>query len=360
MTNVRQLEVNVPGGPYSVWIGDGILDAPSVYVPVPPSAQMCALVCDASVLGLHGARVRDGLSGLGLRIEEFAVPPGEATKNVATAESLWRWLAGVGAHRRDLVVALGGGVVGDLAGFVAATFHRGLAIVQMPTTLLAMVDAAIGGKTAVDLPEGKNLVGAFHHPRAVLADVSTLSTLPDPHLRTGVAEVIKHGLIAEGDLLGRVLGSSDLILGRDPDALVALVAEAAVVKIGVVERDDTELGERAHLNYGHTLGHALEALGNYGRWTHGEAVAIGMMFAAHLAAELGYADRVALHRRALEMYGLPTDGTGFGFDEVAALWARDKKYEKGMRFVVLEDLGRPAVVADVPEAALRKAYEAVR
>jgi 3-dehydroquinate synthase len=247
-----------------------------------------------------------------------------------------------------------------VAGFAAATYHRGLALVQMPTTLLAQVDSAIGGKTAIDLPEGKNLAGAFHQPIVVVCDTTTLQTLPSGAFKTGMAEVIKHALISTGALGDRLAAHSDAIVGRDAGALATLVREAAAVKVHVVQQDETEQGARASLNYGHTLAHAIEALSNYTGPTHGEAVAIGMMFAANLATELGYADRVGVHRTLLETYDLPTTGAGFEYEDVARAWLRDKKYEAGMRFVVLEDLGRPALVNDVPESALRKAYEAVR
>jgi 3-dehydroquinate synthase len=297
---------------------------------------------------------------LGARVEELTIEPGESSKSVAGVGSVWRWLASTGAHRGDILFALGGGVVGDLAGFAAATYHRGIAWVQVPTTLLAQVDAAIGGKTAVDLPEGKNLVGAFHQPSAVIADTGALQTLPPAAFATGMAEVIKHGLISATGLLDWLRAERDAIVARDEDTLARLVADAAMVKVHVVEEDETETGARMFLNYGHTLAHALEAVAGYQDLSHGEAVAIGMMFAAHLAAELGYGDRVGVHREALEEFGLPTAGAGHDFEFVEAAWRRDKKYEAGMRFVVLRALGEPALVRDVPEAALRKAYEAVR
>lgn len=356
----RELRVEVPGRPYTVFVGPGLLARAAELIPALPRAEVAALITDASVDALHGAVARGGLAGLGVRVEQLTLEPGERTKSPATVERAWRWLVEVGAHRGDLVVALGGGVVGDVAGFAAATYHRGIAWVQMPTTLLGQVDAAIGGKTGVDLPEGKNLVGAFHQPLVVIADTATLATLPAREYATGLAEVIKHGLIGPAALRERLEAGAGAILDRDPETTTAMVAEAAAVKVAVVSEDETEAGARAHLNYGHTLGHALEALGGYERWSHGEAVAIGMVFAAHLARELGYADHVAEHAKLLSAYGLPTGGASFSYEDVAVAWRRDKKYDHGNRFVVLEDLGRPAVVGDVPEDALRRAYEAVR
>jgi 3-dehydroquinate synthase len=361
MSAPERLHVDLDARSYTIYIGPDLLEHAHDYVPAHEGrTELIALVTDASVGGLHAARARAGLVAAGVPIAQFTIEPGEASKSASTLESIWHWLAGIGMHRTDVVAALGGGVVGDVAGFAAATYNRGLPLVQMPTTLLGQVDAAIGGKTAIDLPQGKNLVGAFHQPRAVICDTTTLQTLPETVFATGMAEVIKHALISPGTLADRLSAQSDVIAARNPDALTALVTEAAAVKVRIVEEDETEQGARAFLNYGHTLAHALEVLGGYEGRTHGEAVAIGMMFAGNLATELGYADRVGVHRSLLEAFGLPTTGAGFEYEDVARAWLSDKKYDAGMRFVVLEDLGRPVLMRGVPEKALRKAYEAVR
>ena len=359
MSKPQTLMVDLGSRSYPIVVGRDLLPRSADLFDA-PKAETIALVSDAAVAGLHGDVARSGLSAARTRVEQFTLEPGEASKSSETLESIWRWLAGIEMHRADVVVALGGGVVGDVAGFAAATYNRGVPLVQMPTTLLGQIDSAIGGKTAIDLPEGKNLVGAFHQPRAVICDTTTLQTLPDDVFATGMAEVIKHALIAEGTLADRLGAQSKAIAARDPETLTNLVVEAAAVKVGVVQEDETEQASRAFLNYGHTLAHALEALAGYAGRSHGEAVAIGMMFAANLAPELGYADRVGVHRTLLETYDLPTTGAGFDYDDVARAWLSDKKYEAGMRFVLLEDLGRPALVRDVPESVLRKAYEAVR
>jgi 3-dehydroquinate synthase len=355
-----EIKVSLPGRGYSIWVGPGLLERASELIPVPEGAELVALVTDVNVRTLHGERASRGLAPLGLRASELALAPGEETKSLATVESAMHWLTRAGAHRYDMVAALGGGVVGDVAGFLAATYYRGIACVQLPTTLLAQVDAAIGGKTGVNLPEGKNLVGSFHQPIVVIDDTDVLRTLPKAEFASGLAEVAKHGLLGDAELLSMLEAQRDPLLARDSEALTGIVARAAAVKARVVEEDETERGPRAYLNYGHTLGHALEALGGYRAWRHGEAVAIGMMFAAHLAALLGYADRVPDHRRVLWALGLPTDRSGVDYDVVSRVWRADKKYQRGMRFVVLEDLGRPTVVSDVPEELLRKALEAVR
>lgn len=359
MSEPQTLVVDLGSRSYPIIVGADLLGRAADLFET-PKAETVALITDAAVAGLHGDSARAGLSSDGRKVEQFTLEPGESSKSAETLDSIWRWLAGIGMHRADIVAALGGGVVGDVAGFAAATFNRGVPLVQMPTTLLGQIDSAIGGKTAIDLPEGKNLVGAFHQPRAVICDTTTLQTLPDAVFATGMAEVIKHALIAEGTLADRLGVQSEAIAVRDPEVLTSLVLEAAAVKVAVVQEDETEQAARAFLNYGHTLAHALEALAGYAGRSHGEAVAIGMMFAANLATEIGYADRVGVHRSLIEAYGLPTTGAGFDYEDVARAWLTDKKYDAGMRFVVLEDLGRPALVRDVPESALRKAYEAVR
>lgn len=362
MPEPRRLDVALGARGYPVWVGQHLLARLPELLALPPRARRVALFTDAAArdaLGDALSALTETLTRAGLEVRTRDTG-GEANKSVAGAEGAWAWLAANGFTRGDLVVAFGGGVTSDLAGFVAATYHRGLAWVAVPTTLLGMVDAGIGGKTGVNLPQGKNLVGAFHQPLAVISDVTSLETLPDAALATGMAEVIKHGLIARPDLLDMIDKQRLGIAARDPMVLSTLVAEAASVKVDIVSGDETEQGARMFLNYGHTLGHALEALGRYERWTHGEAVALGLMFAANLAARLGYADLVEVHARALRGYGLPTAGASFELQQVREAMRGDKKFEAVQRFVLLEDLGKPIVVADVPDEAVAAAYEAVR
>jgi 3-dehydroquinate synthase len=355
-----ELKVAAPGGEYSVWVGAGLLERAAELIPIPERAEVVSVVSDANVAALQGERLAAGLEPAGRRVAPFTLEPGERTKTLATAETLLRGFVEAGMHRADLVVGLGGGVVTDIAGFVAATYHRGVAVAHAPTTLLGQIDAAIGGKTGVNLPEGKNLVGAFHQPVAVLADVTAIATLPEGELRSGLAEVAKHGFLADPPLIDDLIRDREAIVARDPAILTGIVARAAAVKARIVERDETEQGERAHLNYGHTLGHALEALGGYKRWRHGEAVAIGMTFAAALAAELGFGNWIAEHRRVLEALGLPTRGAGdVPLQAVLEMMRGDKKYDAGIRFVVLEAPGKPRVVDDVSNKAIAMAYEEV-
>lgn len=358
MLDAVEIKVATSTRSYSVWVGQGLLERAAELLPIPEAAESAALISDANVAALHGRRAAAGLTATTLRLEDLTVEPGEGSKTLASAEALLRGLAGAGLHRGDVVLGFGGGMVTDLAGFVAATYHRGVAVAHLPTTLLAQVDAAIGGKTGVNLPEGKNLVGAFHQPVGVLADVTALATLPEAEMASGLAEVVKHAFLSDPELLDQVVRDRGAIRARDAGALTAVVARAAAVKARVVERDETERGERAILNYGHTLGHALEALGAYARWRHGEAVAIGMTFAAALAAELGFENLIAEHRRVLEALGLPTRGVGdVPLPAVLEVMRGDKKYASGIRFVVLEAPGRPRIVDGVPEEAIRGAYE---
>jgi 3-dehydroquinate synthase len=356
-----EIKVAAPGGAYSVWVGPGLMERAAELIPVPERSEVLAVVSDANVQALHGERITMGLEPTGRRIASFATEPGEGSKTIDNTEAMLRAFANNGVHRGDMVVGVGGGVATDLAGFVAAVYHRGVAVAHVPTTLLGQVDAAIGGKTGVNLPEGKNLVGAFHQPVAVLADVTALATLPEEELRSGLAEVVKHAFLADPALLEELVARRGTIFERDPTVLTDIVARAAAVKCRVVERDETERGERMHLNYGHTVGHALEALGGYARWRHGEAVALGMTFAAALAVELGMGNWMGEHRRVLEALGLPTRGAGdVPLQALLEVMGGDKKYDAGLRFIVLEEPGRPKIVTDVSRKAIAAAYEWIK
>jgi 3-dehydroquinate synthase len=285
----------------------------------------------------------------------LVVPPGEEAKTLQVYGAVLRQLATQEAHRDDVVVALGGGAVGDLAGFVAATYMRGVPLVQVPTTLTAQVDAAIGGKTAVNLPEGKNLVGAFHQPAVVIADVATLATLPEREFRSGLAEVAKYGLALDPELLSLLDGRLGAILEREAPIVAEVVARCASAKSGAVAADERDVGARLILNYGHTLGHALERLDAFQGRSHGEAVAIGMLFAARLSEsmELARPGLLARHQRVLASLGLEADASLPDADQILAAFRLDKKYRGGVRFVLLEDVGCPRVVEDVPEDRIR-------
>jgi 3-dehydroquinate synthase len=351
---VVRVSVAVAGSSYDVVIGPSILEEAATCLPELEEVERGFVVADSTVAGAYLEGLAAGLEPLGLRVVHLGVPAGEEAKSLATVVALHRQLATQEAHRDDVVIALGGGSVGDLAGFVAATYMRGVRFIQVPTTLTAQVDAAIGGKTGVNLPEGKNLVGAFHQPVAVLADVTTLATLPEREFRSGLAEVAKYGLALEPSLLEFLDGRLDAVLSRDPLVMEDVVARCVRAKARVVAADERDRGARLVLNYGHTMGHALERLEEFSGRSHGEAVAVGMMFAARLAEAIGTAHPglAARHARTLSPLGLEPDGRLPASDRIVDAMRMDKKYRGGIRFVLLEDVGRAVVVDEVPEDVL--------
>ena len=354
----RRVEVAGPA-PYAIHVGPGLLgDAAALAAPV--RGRHVLLASDDNVAPLYADRVEAALRSArpDVRLARFVLPAGERNKTLAGFAACIDALAALGATRDATVYALGGGVVGDLAGFAAATWMRGIDVVQLPTTLLAMVDSSVGGKTAVDLPAGKNLVGAFHPPVAVLADTAALRTLPDRELRAGLAETAKYGAIADPGFLEWLEANAGALLARDDDVLSAAIARACTHKAAIVSRDPLEHGERALLNFGHTFAHAIEAEAGYApdAPNHGEAVAIGMVLAARLSARLGLAPEADAVRLAglLRRFGLPV-ALPRGSD-AAALVARmrlDKKATAaGLRLVLWDRAGAARLVAGVDEAAV--------
>ena len=350
--------------PYDVLIGHGILaELPRIVQDVPGAGTGGVAVIHAKALADRAAAAEAALTAEGLRVLRLEVPDGEAAKKARVAEYLWERLGSFRLGRDGLVVGLGGGATTDLAGLAAATWLRGVPVVQVPTTLLAMVDAAVGGKTGIDTPAGKNLVGAFHPPAAVIADLETLSTLPAAELRAGLGEVIKCGLIADSVILDRVLADPADCLTWDSPVLADLVTRSIAVKAAVVGEDLTEAGLREVLNYGHTYAHAIEKVTGYS-WRHGEAVAVGCVFAAEIAHRNGSlsSDALALHRQSLEAVGLPTrfpEGEG-RWEELKEAMMSDKKVRGGrLRLVLLNDIARPVRVQAPAESVLLSAHEAV-
>jgi 3-dehydroquinate synthase len=348
------------GSPYDVVVGDNLLGL------LPGSlgtgVSRVGLVFPED-LGAPAARVRD-LLATSYDVLDLAVLPGERAKTAAVAADCWERLGEAGFTRSDALVTVGGGATTDLGGFVAATWLRGVRVVHVPTTLLAMVDAAIGGKTGINTGTGKNLVGAFHEPAAVLCDLSMLGTLPAAELRSGLGEVVKCGFVADPRILEIVEQTEPAELGPGSAALRELVERAVRVKAAVVADDLTETGGstghpgREVLNYGHTMGHAIEQASDY-TLRHGEAVAIGAVYAAELARAAGILDGAVAdrHRSVLTRVGLPTTWSGASYDDLRARMAVDKKSRGSqLRFVVLSDLGRPQILAGPSEADLRAAY----
>jgi shikimate kinase/3-dehydroquinate synthase len=329
-------------GEYPIYVGEGLLGLGGGWWPL-QGRRFC--VTDANVAPLY----RDAVAPLAATI---AIEPGEESKTLASAEQVWRSLAAGGMTREDHVVALGGGVVGDVAGFCAATYQRGVAVVQVPTTLVGQVDSAIGGKTGVDLPEAKNYVGAYHLPSAVVSDTATLRTLPAAELAAGFAEVIKTALIAGGALWERVKAMETI----DPAALADVVFACARTKVDVVADDERDGGRRAVLNLGHTVGHAIEAASGYSRYRHGEAVGLGLLAALRLS---GAPELRAEVEELLRGHGLPTRlDPQLGVDDILNAVDRDKKRDSGgHRFVLIERPGRPLYGERVPDGEVRAAVE---
>jgi len=344
---------------YDILIGSGLLDAAPSWHGLPRAAQ-ALIVSNTAVAPLYAARLRRALAGLYGKVSVLELPDGEQHKDWATLNLIFDRLLGDGADRQTVLFALGGGVVGDITGFAAACYMRGVPFVQVPTTLLAQVDSSVGGKTAINHPAGKNMIGAFYQPQRVVCDLDTLRTLPPRELRAGLAEVIKYGPIADAGFLDWIDAHLDALLAGDPAALAHAVRRSCEIKAWVVGQDERESGLRAILNFGHTFGHAIEAGLGYGEWLHGEAVGCGMVMAADLSARLGLvtAGIAARLQRLLGRAGLPVRGPDLGASRWLELMRVDKKAQAGeIRFVLIDGPGR-AVLRAVPDATVRQVLAA--
>jgi 3-dehydroquinate synthase len=355
---MESLRVALGERSYPIHIGSGLLDRGDLYRPYLGSGSV-AIVTNEVVAPLYLSRLEKALAGA--RVTRIVVPDGEQAKSWPTLERVFDALLEARCGRDTLLVALGGGVVGDLAGFAAAVYQRGMPFVQVPTTLLAQVDSSVGGKTAINHARGKNMIGAFHQPLAVVSDVATLDTLPGRELRAGLAEVVKHGLALDAAFVQWLEGHMDKLLRREPESLGYAVRRCCELKAGIVAADERESGVRALLNFGHTFGHAIEAATGYGTWLHGEAIAAGMVMAAELSLRLKLLGRqdVQRVRGLIERAGLPVAGPATGAQELRELMAVDKKAAQGkLRFVVLEAVGRAALRGEVDERLVREAIVA--
>lgn len=350
--------VRVPLGKrsYDIDIGHGLLRLADTFAQsLPAGVSSVAIVTNDRVGPLYAERVRASLAPHVARIVAVQVPDGEAHKTLETFESILSQCLEARLDRRSAVVALGGGVIGDLAGFAAACFQRGIAVVQVPTTLLAQVDSSVGGKTGVNHPAGKNLVGAFHQPSHVVIDIETLDSLPAREIAAGIAEIVKIAAVADAGFFERVARDVAPLAERDAEALTAAIARSCALKAGLVGEDEREEGRRAILNFGHTFGHAIETAAGYGNWLHGEAVACGMAMAADLSCRVGSLTRSDAERllRAIRAAGLPLEPPKLSVDAWLDLMKGDKKSVAGeIRFVLLDGIGS-ARVAPVPAALLR-------
>ncbi len=337
---------------YSIWVGWDILETVGQKMAGLGLRGAAYIVTDETVASLYGQRTAQFLKDAGFRTETLALPPGETAKNMESVARIYDFLVSHRAERGDTVVALGGGVVGDTAGFAAATFNRGMRLVQVPTTLVGMVDSSIGGKVGVDHPRGKNLIGAFYQPCLVVSDVQLLTTLPMRELSSGWAEVVKHGLIADAVYFQSMEQNGASLKSLEREIVTRIISKSVAIKADIVSRDEKETtGLRTLLNYGHTIAHGIEAATGYGKYLHGEAVAIGMVGAALLAWKLGIAgpDLVERHRSVLKQLGLPVDCRDASKADVLKAMKLDKKIDQGaIRWVLLKDVGCTVVRKDVP------------
>ncbi len=322
---------------YPILVGPALLDNPATFAACPKAAQ-ALVVTNTTVSPLYAQRLVAAISPLYKQVQVLALPDGEAYKDGATLNLIYDQLLGSTADRKTVLYALGGGVVGDMTGFAAACYMRGVPFVQVPTTLLAQVDSSVGGKTAINHPLGKNMIGAFYQPQLVVCDLDTLATLPARELSAGLAEIIKYGPIADMAFLDWIEANLPALLARDPQALATAVRRSCEIKAWVVGQDEKEGGIRAILNYGHTFGHAIEAGLGYGEWLHGEGVGCGMVMASLLSQRMGWVDEAFVQRitRLVKAAGLPTVGPDLGPERYLALMRGDKKSEGGdIKFVLI-------------------------
>jgi 3-dehydroquinate synthase len=358
---VRNVTVNLPTGQYDISIDPGLLARSGPELRRITNSTKTAIVTDSHVGELHLRTLENSLKSAGFETIAATVPAGEQHKNLSMLMPVYDQFLSAKIERSTPIIALGGGVVGDMAGFVAATILRGVPFVQMPTTLLAMVDASIGGKTGVDHPVGKNLIGAFHQPIAVLIDPQTLASLPAPELQSGLAECIKHDLIRDGQAFGQLEQKIERMLKLDMDTLSDLIAHNMAIKARVVEADPFEKAERAHLNFGHTFGHAIGSTSKFS-YSHGQSVALGMCAAAFVSEKLGYINPIERGKivSTIHKAGLPTGGLKLDIAKVFDAMAFDKKVKDGrIRLILLEKIGTATIRDDVSPALIREAIKSL-
>ncbi len=356
---MQTLNVDLGDRSYPIQIGAGLINQPNLILPYLAQPR-AVIVTNTTVAPLYLDSLAHGLKQNGVDILPVILPDGEQYKNWETLNQIFSALLTHRCERKTTLIALGGGVIGDITGFAAATYLRGVPFIQVPTTLLSQVDSSVGGKTGINHPLGKNMVGAFYQPRLVLADTSTLNTLPDRELSAGLAEVIKYGLIRDLPFFEWLELNMDKLLTCDPEALAYAIKRSCENKAEVVASDEKELGLRALLNLGHTFGHAIETGMGYGNWLHGEAVAAGTLLAANLSQRLGLLDStvVARIRRLFVAAKLPVDAPDLGVNAYLATMGIDKKVEAGkIRFVLLKRIGEAFMTGDVPPALLNETLE---
>jgi 3-dehydroquinate synthase len=350
-TDIVRVPVDLSDRGYEIYIGSGLLRQTAQHVQSSIAVTQVVAITDSNLKTTHAQLVTDNLAQAGIVCDLITIPAGEGSKSLRIVEQIWNEMLAVKADRQTVVIAVGGGVVGDLAGFVAATYARGIPLIQIPTTLLAQVDSSVGGKVGINLASAKNMAGAFWQPIRVLIDPLVLHTLPDREYQAGLAEVIKYGVIMDAEFFALLEDHVEEIHARDPGLLKTIISRCCQLKAQVVEQDERETtGLRAILNYGHTFCHAFETVTNYGRFLHGEAVAIGMMCAARLAESMGRIDQQLISRQAalLTACNLPLTVSDIDPEALLAAMQHDKKVEHGkLRFVLPTKMGHVELVDDV-------------
>ncbi|MEI8371723.1 MAG: 3-dehydroquinate synthase [Planctomycetota bacterium] len=358
---LQSVRVNLAERSYDIEIGAGNLVDAGRFLKDRGKVSHAILFTDENVQEPHATKVAESLVGESIEVAIVAIVPGEKSKAVEVAAGLWEGMLELGANRQTVVVAVGGGVVGDLAGFIAATFARGLRFLQIPTSLLAQVDSSVGGKVGINLPQAKNMVGAFLQPLGVLIDTASLETLPKREFTSGLAEMLKYGVILDAEFFADLEANAAKLVDRDPETLIRAIARSCRLKADVVEKDEREeTGLRAVLNYGHTFAHAFETLAGYGELLHGEAVSIGMVCAARLAQRLGRVDApfVARQMALTETLGLPTKIPKLDRAKILATMMHDKKVEHGkLRFILPTRMGHVELVGGIEPSDVKAAID---
>ncbi|MBC8282857.1 MAG: 3-dehydroquinate synthase [Nitrospinae bacterium] len=354
---MQRLNIDLGERSYDILLGTGLLSKVAESLSLVFQPSRIVLITHPSLFQLYGDKVLSGFKDQGWVTDVIEVPEGETSKTLGQAEKIFDRLLDLQCDRKSVLIALGGGVIGDLVGFVAATFQRGIPFVQVPTTLLSQVDSSVGGKTAVNHPKGKNMIGAFYQPRLVVADVDTLQTLPQKEFRAGLAEVIKYGVISDANLFDYLEKNIEKILRLDKECLAHIIKTSCAIKAEVVEKDERESHYRMILNFGHTLGHAIESLTGYSQFIHGEAVAIGMVYAAKLSQQLGKCQEGVIQRldQLVRKCGLPADLPDLDSNAIIESLYHDKKtMNHKIKFILVKEIGVVEIVEDMPEEEISK------
>jgi 3-dehydroquinate synthase len=358
---LHQIHVNLGKDSYFIYIDSGNLSSLGGIIKKSLSFTKAAIVTNPSINKLYGEIVRESLHSVKIETETIEVPDGEEYKSLTWAGKLFDAFIDFQITRQSGIIALGGGVIGDLAGFAAATFMRGITLVEVPTSLIAQVDSSVGGKTAVNHPKGKNLIGAFHQPELVFIDVDIMKTLPEREFKSGLAEVIKHGMIMDRELFEYIESNLSKILSHDAQSIQQIVSRSCRDKANIVEQDEREKSIRAILNYGHTIGHSIEAITDYNSFRHGEAVSLGMVVAAKIAVNMGILDeeKAIRQNQLLANSGLPTKFPDMDIDKIIQTIQLDKKIRENnkLRYILAKDIGKAIVVENVSDDQIRQAIK---